>query len=180
MPRPCLPQDSDPSPVYLFSRKVLNTHHHVEGSSLGTGGWCPAPHPGGGSRRGRSGEENGWGKRLEVSVMTGTDQRDGEAGGVSGGGRRGGQQGPGRLCRCLTHGHLWTVKGRISKTHKRPLEILFQACFSRPCLPLGFTPSSHKICASSFSMTCGPPSTQQSTEQTRRRRRCAEVRYSSK
>lgn len=36
------------------------------------------------SWRGHSGEGRGWGKSLEVSLMTGTGQRDGEAGEMHG------------------------------------------------------------------------------------------------
>ena len=100
------PQDSDPSPIYLFSRKALNAYC-VEGSLLGTGWWhqprAPAERAGGDVlERGAAGAK-AWG----VSVMTGTDQRDGEAGERRGewrreAGRSGG--GSGHLCHYPTHG----------------------------------------------------------------------------
>lgn len=87
---------------------------------------APAPRPGRESWRGRSGERSGWGKSLGgVSDDRDRPERwggraDAGRGGVSGGGRRGGQEGAaGIYVITPPMAHLWTVKGHISETHKR-------------------------------------------------------------
>lgn len=109
---PPFPHPRFRSESYLFSPKALNTCYR-ERSFLGTGGVAPSPMPQQReSWRGHSGVGGmGWGKSLEVSMTTGTGQRDGEAGEMHGAegcmeGSEGGQEGTGLLAHCPTHGPL--------------------------------------------------------------------------
>lgn len=92
--------------------------------------------------------------------MTGTGQRDGEAGEMHGaegcmeGG--GGQGGTGLLSHCPTHGPLWAVKGHISEAHRR---FCSEVCF-KATHPLKVTPSLHKTWTSTYCMMLWAPSRQ--------------------